>query len=263
LADAVRDKVLCSYFYRPHAVQLSSNEGADWASDTAQIAQLRARLAFGDSTLGLGDRIDRLLIRRARIVKRAEAKIGLAVDVLSREYEAGQRWIVYCDDMTQLERISAALANAGISTVPYHSKMQGSRTETLRWLARRGGIVVAIRCLDEGVDIPQVSHALILASSKNPREFIQRRGRLLRTAPGKALAYVHDAIVVPSGPLPEAAPIHADPILVGEIARALEFAQNADNPAAAADLQQLAIDWKIDWRDFTNAGIEDADERSR
>jgi len=40
-----------------------------------------------------------------------------------------------------------------------------------------GGIVVSIRCLDEGIDIPAVSHALILASSKNPREYIQRRGR--------------------------------------------------------------------------------------
>jgi superfamily II DNA or RNA helicase len=260
LADAVRDKVLCSYFYRPHAVQLTADEGAEWAGVTAEIAQLRARLASGDSTPGLGDRIDRLLIRRARIVKHAERQLALTVEVLSREYEQGQRWIVYCDDMTQLERVAAALAAAGISTMPYHSQMQGSRTETLRWLARRGGVVVAIRCLDEGVDIPQVTHALILASSKNPREFIQRRGRLLRTAPGKALAYVHDAIVVPSGPLPEAAPIYADPILVGEIARALEFAQHADNPAAAADLQQLAIDWKIDWRDFTNVGVEDADE---
>ena len=75
--------------------------------------------------------------------------------------------------------------------------MPGDRSRTLQVFTERGGVVVSIRCLDEGVDIPSVSHALILASSRNPREFIQRRGRVLRRSPGKSLAHLHDVVVVP------------------------------------------------------------------
>lgn len=138
--------------------------------------------------------------------------------------------------------------------------MEGDRAETLRWLDRRGGVVVAIKCLDEGVDVPSVTHALILASSKNPREFIQRRGRVLRTAPKKALAYVHDAIVLPPKVTPGDPEATADPITAGELARAVEFAQHADNPAAAADLQQIAIEAGIEWRSLLTNGVEDADD---
>jgi superfamily II DNA or RNA helicase len=260
LADAVRDGVLTRYFYRPHPVQLQAQELAQWQSASAEIARLRGREARGDSTPGLHDRIQRLLIRRARVVKHAAAKVPLAVDVLTSEYRRGQRWIVYCEDLAQLNAVSQALLAAGLQNMPFHSKMEGDRSETLRWLDVRGGVVVAIKCLDEGVDVPSVTHALILASSKNPREFIQRRGRVLRTAPNKSLAYVHDAIVMPP-PVPpgddDSAP---DPITSGELARAVNFALGADNPACAADLQQIAIDADIDWRSLINIGTEDTDD---
>jgi superfamily II DNA or RNA helicase len=58
--------------------------------------------------------------------------------------------------------------------------------------------LVAMKCLDEGVDVPGTQSAYILASSSNPREFIQRRGRILRNAPGKVEAKIHDLIAVPS-----------------------------------------------------------------
>lgn len=259
LADAVRDGVLTRYFYRPHTVVLSSSEAAEWRSLTSEIGQLRGRIATGNDADGLEERLQRLFIKRARVVKHAAAKVPLAVQVLAEEYQRGQRWIVYCEDQNQLQAVSAALLARGIQNLPFHSQMEGDRGETLRWLTRRGGVVVAIKCLDEGVDVPSVTHALILASSKNPREFIQRRGRVLRTAPGKALAYVHDAIVLPPKPSSDGLPI-ADPIIAGELARAVEFAQHADNPASAADLQQIAIETGIDWRSLLNSGIEDADD---
>jgi hypothetical protein len=110
------------------------------------------------------------------------------------------------------------------------------------------------------VDIPSVTHALILASSKNPREFIQRRGRVLRRAPGKALAFVHDTIVVPPRRVETDEDALPDPITAGELARAIEFAESADNPAAGADLVGIAIDAGINWEDLTGAGVEDLDD---
>jgi len=258
LADAVRDGVLTHYFYRPHPIELAAEEIIDWRAFSREISQLQGRLIGGDETPGVQDRLQRLLFRRAGVVKHAAAKIPLAVQILRAEYARGQRWIVYCEDLTQLSAVSAALLAAGLQNMPYHSQMEGDRGETLKWLERRGGIVVAIKCLDEGVDVPSVTHALILASSKNPREFIQRRGRVLRKAPRKPLAYVHDAIVVP--PRASDGEDQVDQIAAGELARAVEFAEHADNPAAAADLRQIAVEIGINWRDLIITGVEDADD---
>jgi superfamily II DNA or RNA helicase len=59
-------------------------------------------------------------------------------------------------------------------------------------------VLTSIRCLDEGVDIPATKSAYILASTSNPRQYVQRRGRILRTHPGKDYAVIHDFITVPS-----------------------------------------------------------------
>ena len=253
LADAIRDRVLTPYFYRPKTVSLSEAEADGWRRLSRRIAQLRAQI--GDN-VGVDARIEKMLFARASIVKRATAKVDLAVEIVNEAYERGQRWIIYCDDQHQLGDVTAALADAGHTAMPYHSAMAGDRAETLGWLDRFGGIVVAIKCLDEGVDIPSVTHALILASSKNPREFVQRRGRVLRRAQDKSLAFVYDAIVVPPDSPAQDNSI-PDPITSGELARAIEFAQSALNPAAHADLLAIAIDAGIDWETLTESGAEE------
>ena len=57
--------------------------------------------------------------------------------------------------------------------------------------------IVAIKCLDEGVNIPSIKTAFILASTTNPKEYIQRRGRVLRTWPGKEFAEIYDFVTLP------------------------------------------------------------------
>ena len=263
LEDAIRDQVLTPYFYRPHTVRLTHEEADGWQRLAADAARLRARLNSGDPTPGLAQKLQNRLIARARIVKHASAKVELAADVLRNEFEEGQRWLIFCEDSGQLAAVTAALTSQGQTVRPYHSAMDGDREQTLRWLSRRGGVVTAIRCLDEGVDIPAVTHALILASSRNPREFVQRRGRVLRKAAGKALAFVHDAIVLPPAEAShgesEDEPDH-DSMTTGELVRAIEFAQYADNPASAADLKAIALAAGIDWNRLSELGEEDVDE---
>jgi superfamily II DNA or RNA helicase len=260
LEDAIRDGVLTSYFYRPHTVRLTETEADQWRSLSADAARLRARLISGDPTPGLAQKLQHRLIARARVVKHASAKVELATDVLRAEFREGQRWLVYCEDSGQLASVTSAISQLGITVLPYHSAMEGDREQTLRWLSRRGGIVTAIRCLDEGVDIPAVTHALILASSRNPREFVQRRGRVLRKAPGKALAFVHDAIVLPPALQADEERAEPDSMTVGELVRAIEFAQYADNPASAGDLKSIALSAGIDWSRLSGLGDEDAGE---
>ena len=258
IQDAIKAKALTPYAYHVHMVRLDQNERETWRQLTDRFRRLYARKAAGGNLEeGISARLKLLLIQRARVIKGARGKTPLAAEIVNTHYRPGQRWIVYCDDQGQLSQVKAALQTAGLPDVyEYHSAMPGDRKRTLELFNERGGVVVSIRCLDEGVDIPAVSHALILASSRNPREFIQRRGRVLRRAPDKFLAHLHDVIV--TSDLDEDDPIGGS-ILTGELSRAIEFGEHAINPAAVADLKRIAAMAGLDWPTLAESGDE-ADE---
>jgi superfamily II DNA or RNA helicase len=146
------------------------------------------------------------------------------------------------------------LTAVGLKPLQYHSNMSGDKVETLNWFKTFGGVLVSIKCLDEGIDIPAISHAFILASSQNPRQFIQRRGRVLRKSEGKSLAVIHDAIVVPVNAEEESDQIA---LLKAELLRALEFADHALNRGAGADLRRIAIEMGLDVSHQSDAAIEE------
>ena len=75
--------------------------------------------------------------------------------------------------------------------------MGGGEKDELEAFTSQSGIILSINCLDEGIDIPLISHAIIAASSRNPRQFIQRRGRVLRSHKLKKHAEVFDCLVLP------------------------------------------------------------------
>lgn len=246
ITEAVKSGALTPYAYSVHPIYLDAEEQEQWQKLTDEYRRLYARAeAKGDAgEPGIAARLKMLLIRRARIVKAAYGKIDTAARIVRSHYQPGQRWIVYCDDQVQLGIVRQALRSAGLDEVyEYHSAMAGDRARTLERFNTLGGIIVSIRCLDEGVDIPAVTHALILASSRNPREFIQRRGRVLRRAEGKTLAFLHDVIVAPH----VSDEGDGNSILAGEIARAIEFGSHAINPASVTDLQLLAHSIGLDW----------------
>ena len=120
--------------------------------------------------------------------------------------------------------------------------------------------MVSIRCLDQGVDIPKISHAIILASSQNPRQFIQRRGRVLRVCPGKYLAVIYDAVVVPVN-------LDLEPgqmsLLKSELQRSIQFSKTAINRSGSNRLISIAIDLGVDPEEvglLETDGLEDLGE---
>lgn len=255
LQDAIRQKRLVEYEYFPHTINLTEAEALEWRSLTREIGLELARTKRPNvSQVEFSQRAKMLLIQRSRIAKKAAAKPGRASQVISRNYEPGQRWLVYCEDLDQVAETRRALHETGLSATEYHTAMPGDRAGTLDWFRTYGGILVAIRCLDEGVDIPAITHAMILASSQNPRQFIQRRGRVLRKAPGKNIAVIHDVIVAPV----EGAEgdDHQAPLLKAELARAIEFAGSAINADAAAEIRSLALRSGIESQ-LAGFGIED------
>lgn len=258
LQDAIDSGRLVNYEYHPHSVHLDEAEASEWRNLTKQISLEAARSGSDDrGNRRMSEKTKMLLIKRSRIAKKARVKPGLAASVIDRTYRAGQRWLVYCEDSEQLAETMRLLADLGRAPVEYHTSMEGDRSAALGWFREFGGILVSIKCLDEGVDIPAVSHAFILASSQNPRQFIQRRGRVLRTSPGKHSAVIHDAIVVP---------VEGDEenpqtsLLRAELTRALQFADGALNKAAGAELRSIALALNIEIDHLADVGVEEEEE---
>ena len=255
IGDAIRAGRLVPYDYFVHNVALTSEEQQRWDALTTRIkrayAILQGRLDEGAEY----EQFKRLLFQRASILKQAEGKVPLARAVLAASYKDGDRWLVYCDSQPQLRQVLAAFTEDRLPAYEYHSAMIGERAATLDYFTTRGGILVAIRCLDEGVDIPSVNRALILASSTNAREFIQRRGRVLRAAPDKYSAQIHDVLVVPAQHTTSDA--ENDTIVRGELHRAAEFASYARNTSVRVELDRLAHAYGLDDLDRLSAEIED------
>lgn len=258
LNDAIKSGVLTKYFYNPLTITLTKEEQENWNDVTKQISQIMARMKSdgnSDTSAASNTRLKQLLISRAHIVKNASGKVPLAINLLQREYMSGQSWIIYCDNIVQLKDVLNGAISVGFNAFEYYADMEGDRDETLRYFSKNGGILVSIKCLDEGVDIPSTTHALILASSQNPREFIQRRGRILRNSPGKLFAHLYDAITVPVVESEETPKSMS--IIAGELSRAIQFGLGAENPACITDLKNIAVDYQIDYNSLQDTGMED------
>lgn len=229
LAEALALGLLVPYDYRLHEVELTDSESEEYDRLTRRIGQLVAR---GEALDDPNSSLQMLLIKRARVLKQASQKVPMAVQLLIQEYQDGDRWLVYCDDQEQLRMVVRDCLAASLPVLEFHSEMESDRAAVISSLSNHGGIVVAIRCLDEGIDIPVTDHALIVASSTVEREYVQRRGRVLRRAEehGKVSAEVHDLILVNEA---------GGALTKGEALRALEFVRLSRNPAARDRLMAM------------------------
>jgi superfamily II DNA or RNA helicase len=148
------------------------------------------------------------------------------------------------EQVRQLDAVVHLLGRGlGMSVNSYTAETYIDERDDLRARFASGDLqgLVAIRCLDEGVDIPETRSAFILASSTNPKQFIQRRGRILRLHPGKDKAVIYDFLVVP----PTDAIVSENQaterrLVKRELERVALFARLARNgPEALRDLQEL------------------------
>lgn len=254
LENAINDGVLTRYFYHPETTSLTIDEQEEWNKISLNIAKLYAR-KISDTKINekLSFQIEQLLIKRSRILKNAENKITLAIGLLKSNFATGQKWIIYCDNIKQLKIIRQLAEDEDIDAYEYYAEMGGDRATTLEYFEKHGGVLVSIKCLDEGVDIPSTTHALILASSRNPREFIQRRGRVLRISKGKNFAHIYDVVVLPNcNEYSE----KSNNIVFGELARAIQFGNWAENPSCITELKLIALEYGIDYTDYLNGGME-------
>ena len=259
MEEAINKGVLCKYMYYPHLVQLNQEEMDAYVELSDRIAK------YFNFDKGRFDDIDEklkmLLLARKRIVHKAERKLEAFKDIIEKRYQKKgnlKYTLVYVpegnmpdyvggnDDFDRSEDISddsdaEHLINQYtqvVTEVDDHITVrkfvsgQKDREEILSDFADgRLQVLTSMKCLDEGVDVPRSELAIFCSSTGNPRQFIQRRGRVLRTHPDKKMAELHDLVVVPElNPNSNSFRMEQS-LLRGELMRVNNFALLSENPS--------------------------------
>ena len=224
---ALQKKFLAPYNYYPIFVSASEYEEDGFNTYSAKMAS-----CFKNGVCIDKEKFALYRMQRLRIISMAEEKITRIQEILSNTKEK-DHLIVYCGDgkvhnNTDAEFRHIDFIKNELSKIK-HRPSQFTASENISDRMERIesfnlGIITAlaaIRCLDEGINIPSIKGALILSSNDNYREFAQRRGRILRLYPGKEIANIYDVIVLPSTECVNMAKI--------ELRRFLEYAKLAVN----------------------------------
>lgn len=244
LAQAVKDKVLTPYEYHVVPVPLTDDETAEYLSLTRRIIAVMGHGKQSDNQA-----LTSLLMRRSRLLGSAKNKIIALKNVLNK-VQVNPFTLFYCSDgkletedleeleddaIKQIDIVTKIVFEAGYVASRFTSRESAKQRKLILNGFKDKSIdaLVAIKCLDEGIDIPACETAFILASSANPRQFIQRRGRILRRSKGKSLARIFDFVVYSDDLLQQEDEINSSQvnILKNELRRVEEFAALAENNA--------------------------------
>lgn len=251
LYQAIENGILSPYEYHPIPIVLTNAESEEYHRLTDSIGKSIA--SSGSKNTDQNEQLQSLLMRRARLVGTASNKLTELKKLISTN-EVPKHSLFYCSDgrvsdqethgssdetaeereVKQRIAVAKILRSKGITASAFTATETRSQRTTILENFKQGEVnsLVAIKCLDEGIDIPACTTAYLLASSRNPRQFIQRRGRILRRAEGKEKAIIYDFVAV----LPPAE-IGKDSkeidFLKNELARVADFAKHSLNPISS------------------------------
>ena len=280
LDRAIAENKLTKYKYYPIIVSLSEDERAAYADYSRQIAKCLIKGKNGK--FKLSERGKKIALKRARLVAGAINKIEALEEVIT-PYKVDKHILVYCgatkvldpdkestevdeDDLRQIDIVTDLLGNKMKMKVSQFTSNESVEERAILKKEFAAGdtlqALIAIKCLDEGVNIPSIRTAFILASTTNPKEYIQRRGRVLRLADGKDYAEIYDFITLPR-PLDEVSSLTEEEmkreltLVKNELCRAEEFARIAmncvscssvlDDIREAYDLQDYVLEFEEDF----------------
>lgn len=260
MAEAIENGVLCRYFYYPHLVSLTSEEMEKYSDYSVKISK------YFNYNSGTFDKTDdvlmALLLARKRIIHKATNKIATFNDIIRKRFEENgslaytlvyvpegnkpdilssdmfdNRDTIEDDDETQhlIDQYTKAVCdiNKYVTVKKFTGDTKDRDAILADFASGKLQVLTSMKCLDEGVDVPRSEMAIFCASTGNPRQFIQRRGRVLRTHKDKKYAYLHDLVVIPK--VMESSPSFRmeQMLLLNELKRVNNFAQLSENPSFA------------------------------
>ena len=274
LKEAIQKGFLTSYYYHPVVVYLNADEYEQYQEITKTIIR---NGGASQENIDKNPYIEMLLIKRARIISGCKEKVPKLVEVM-KPYRTDNYILVYCgatkydndssdlkddNEVRQIEEVNKRLYyELGMKVHKFTSEENKEERDEIKRMFASGTelqVITAIKCLDEGVNIPSIKKAFILASSTNPKEYIQRRGRVLRRAKGKEYAEIFDFITLPR-PLEEVQfcseeELSCDLSLVRkEFLRMIDFAETARNPF---EIDKLKEDIQNAYNQSFNGGYYD------
>lgn len=248
LERAIEEGNLVHYDYYPIPVYLSDDELQRYQQLTNK---LKKYIVIKNGKMKISDAGKPVIYERTRLLAGAECKVPLLLQLVDK-YKNDNNILVYCgatnvedtetgEEVRQIDLVTERLQTQyGMSTKRFTAEENLTERQNIKTYFAQGlyQVVTAIKCLDEGVNIPGIKTAFIMSSSRNPKEFVQRRGRLLRKSSNKKKATIYDFITLPRN-LDNVIPANIDEdktIVVGEIARMLEFGRLSDNPEKTDEL---------------------------
>ena len=226
MSQAIEEGRLMEYCYYPKMVFLNDDEMYEYASITEQLIRL-----FDSSTGEFSDyqKAKKLLMLRKRILHKADDKMRVFKEIVDEiGYDKLKYCFVYVPEGNKVFDSDEALLYSntdidsdqdlyeesilkkmldltkGISPNTTCNTYTGKNNKAERKAILHGfengqiNVLFAMKCLDEGVDVPRAEYGIFASSTGNPRQFIQRRGRLLRKHKEKTFAHIYDMIVVPN-----------------------------------------------------------------
>ena len=257
LKDAIDVGCLVPYRYFIHEIQFSPDEMDLYEELTEQLVRAGFRVDDNGVTVGLTQRVERLLQRRRALVEQADLKMDALERALTQTNpQSISKTLIYASakptvegKTRQITAVNRLLQDLHVNSHQYTGEeTRTSKSSSFLEKFEYGDyqVLTAMRVLDEGIDIPETGTAFLLASSTVEREWIQRRGRILRNSPGKQFANLHDFLVVP----PDTGSPSGSSLLSSELRRARSFSQLAENEfdpdGPNAVIRQLETQvWKV------------------
>lgn len=261
LEQAIAGGFLTKYRYYPVLVNLTENEYGKYIKLSEKISKLIS-MEDAKKISEASDNLKMLLLKRARIIAGANNKIALLKNIM-KNYRNDNNILIYCgaikygefnDEELEEDKKQIIMVVRMLNTDPdlkiKASKFTAEEDKDMRQLLKDSFVgkqiqaLVAIKCLDEGMNIPGIKTAIIMASTTNPKEYIQRRGRVLRNSPGKKEAIIYDFVTIPYS-INECSSRSIDKrdqnLVKRELKRVDEFATLANNPQ---DSNQIIDDLK-------------------
>lgn len=208
LEMAIEAGMLTKYYYYPIIINLTPEELSLYKELTKKIA----KFIVGSDKKHIPEAAKLYLLKRAKLIAGAENKLSALKEAI-KPYKDKKHLLVYCgattldsqntdsDSLKQIQVVCKMLGNdLNMKVAKFTAEEDMKQRQNIKNLFSKGDmlqVLVAIKCLDEGFNIPEIRTAFILASTTNPKEYIQRRGRVLRLAEGKKYAEIYDFITLP------------------------------------------------------------------
>lgn len=273
MEEALKVGWLCPYKYYPHLVKLTGQELQHYRKISIQLLQM----GLFDSQTGVfrsTPEIERKLLERKRIIHKAFNKLEVFKSVLNQEFKKRGNLkyaLIYVpegieskfdkddfavedeEDKVLIDEYTKSVSSLDDSVRVQRFTANTINREQILKQYEEGEIhtLISMKCLDEGVDVPRSELAIFCASTGNPRQFIQRRGRVLRLHKDKIYATIHDLVVVPESDIDDSCFEMEKSLVKKELERVVDFSSLAINKTDTYNCLKDILDYyNVNINDF-------------